>query len=472
MLRSAVALAALATFTIALVLPLERRLARAEGAPFFPPPTRLTHEAVSGVAVERVRLDKESAEVDWSELARPKKTGQLYEVHFSAAGEWVQIPHCNGRERVLVDGAVKDPGSKGTLVLPLGPLREDAPHEVTIEIKASTYEKRLACSGPPRVGRAVPSTDGLARFRFGSPAPLAKGGGEAVVFVPGGHDRSRPAALLVGTHPWNGGPWTYAAYSELLEEAGRRDVVLLFPSGLGNSLYVAEAEDEVLRAIDALSAELAVDRQRVSIWGASMGGAGATTIAFHHPDRFAFVASYFGDSRYDLTSYVRKILGGEEGAHKVNALDMLENARWLPVFLIHGEEDRTSPLRQSTMLYDAMKKAGFQVDFAREPGMGHEGPLVIKHIRRVVERAALATAPARPLRVSFRSVRETDTEAYGVHLVRESAERDAFVDLERQNDGIHVLAAEGVSEVVLANDALGGAPAPILGTRGRVRWEK
>ena len=27
--------------------------------------------------------------------------------------------------------------------------------------------------------------------------------------------------------------------------------------------------------------------RRVSIWGASMGGAGATTVGFHHPDRFA-----------------------------------------------------------------------------------------------------------------------------------------------------------------------------------------
>jgi predicted esterase len=432
----------------------------------------LSHEAVSGAAVRRVELD--GTEADWSELARPKKTGQLYTVRFTARGAAVQIPHCNGRERVLVDGAVRDPGSKGTLVLPLGPADRDA-HDVTIEIKASTYEKRLACSEPPRVGSPVTSSDGLVRLRFPSPpAAKAKGGGEAVVFVPGGHDRSRPAALLVGTHPWNGGPWTYAAYSELLEEAGRRDVVLLFPSGLGNSLYVKDAEDEVLRAIDAVAGELAVDRQRMSIWGASMGGAGATTISFHHPDRFAFVASYFGDSRYDLPTYVSRILGGEEGARKVNALDVLENARWLPVFLVHGEEDRTSPIRQSIMLDDAMKKAGFQVDFVREAGMGHEGPLVVKYIRRVVERAASATAPARPLRVSFRSVRPEDVAAYGVRIVRSAPERDAFVDLERQGDAVHVLAAEGVSEVVLAKDALGGAPAPIVGAGDaakHVRWE-
>ena len=447
----------------------------------------LTHDTVSGSAIERVSVQGASGEpreVAWAELASPKAPG-LFTVRFRAKGEAVLVPHCNSRERVLIDGVVKDPGSKGPLVLPLG---DDQPHEIAIEIKASAYEKRLACSEPARVGAIIRTTDGLTRMRFTSPhaakGPPAStgggtgnrpdGGGEAVVFVPGGHDLKRPATVLVGTHPWNGGPWTYAAYSELLDEAGKKDVVLLMPSGLGNSLYVADAEDEVMRALDALGTELAIDRQRVSIWGASMGGAGATTIAFHHPDRFAFVASYFGDSRFDLNTYVKNVLGGEEGAKRVNCLDVLENARHLPVFLVHGEDDHTSPMKQSTMLFDAMKKAGFTVSLERAPGMGHEGPLVVKHIRHVVDHAASAVAPTRPSRVSFRSVRGSDTEAYGVRLVR-VGEGDAFVDLERREDGIHVLAAEGVLQIVLAKDALGAkGEEPIKldapRTKTAVRW--
>jgi hypothetical protein len=53
---------------------------------------------------------------------------------------------------------------------------------------------------------------------------------------------------------------------------------------------------------------------------------------------------------------------------------------------------------------------------------------------------------------------------------------DAFVDLERRADGIHVLAAEGVREIVLAKDALGAKGAePIVfdgpRTKVSVRWD-
>jgi pimeloyl-ACP methyl ester carboxylesterase len=432
----------------------------------------LGHETVSGVAVAQVSLERAghgAAGVPWGELSRARTPG-LHVVRFEARGAAVLVPHCNGRGRVLVDGAVKDPGSKGPLVLRLE--GADA-HAIAIEVKVSSYEKRVACSEPPRVGEVVRSDDGLSLLRFAS-AAKARGGGEAVVFVPGGHDRTRPAAVLVGVHPWNGTPWTYAAYAELLRAAGRRDVVLLMPSGLGNSLYVADAEEEVMRAIEALGGELAIDRHRVSIWGASMGGAGATTIGFHRPDRFAFVASYFGDSRYDLTTYVGPVLGGEAGAHAVNALDVLDNARHLPVFLVHGEDDRTSPVQQSVMLHDAMRRAGFAVELARVRGMGHEGPLVVRFIERVVERASAAVAPVYPARVSFRSVRAADTGAYGVRLVR-AGERDAFVDLEGRDDGVHVLAAEGVKEIVLEPGALGARTgAPVVVEPGRptppVRW--
>jgi pimeloyl-ACP methyl ester carboxylesterase len=448
----------------ALVLVVSASIARAE----------LAHDTVDGAPIAALELAGPGAaaqRVAFADLAAAKAPGP-YTLRFAAKGEALLVPHCAGRARVLVDGGVKGSGSKGPLVVKLG---GDAEHEVRVEIDASTYEKRIACAEPPRAGAIVSTREGTTLLRFTSPnAKKHPDAGQAVVFVPKGHDTKKAGPLLVGVHPWNGGPWTYAAYAELLEEAQAKDVVLLMPSGLGNSLYTADAEEEVMRAIDAVSAEVAVDKQRVSIWGASMGGAGATTISFHRPDRFAFVASYFGDSKYDLTTYVKGILGGEAGAHRVNALDVVENARHLPVWLIHGEDDRTSPIAQSAMLFDAMKRAGFAVDFDRVPGMAHEARLVVKYLRKVVDRAADARAPLHPSHVTFRSVRGVDTEAYGVRLVRAS-EADAFVDVEKKEDGIVVHRTEGVLQIVLRPGALGAKEGDFIrfdtpGPNIAVRW--
>jgi pimeloyl-ACP methyl ester carboxylesterase len=350
-------------------------------------------------------------------------------------------------------------------------------HELVLAVKASAYERRIACGEPPRLGTLVTTREDLGLLSFASPYG-SKGGGLAVVYVPPGHDLARPSALLVGLHPWNGTIWTYAAYSQLLHEAQARDVLLLLPSGLGNSLYTADAEDEVLRAIDAFVEVAAVDPRRISIWGASMGGAGATTVGFHNPDRFATVTSFFGDSKYDVTTYVRSILPDEPAAHLVNALDVLPNATHLPVWLIHGEDDKTSPIRQSQMLADAMHDSPFSVRFDRVPHMGHEGPLVARFLTDVVARAATARVPADVDTVVYRSVRPWDTGAYGVHLVRRSPRGDAQVVASRRADGVHVSTAEGVRAVVLDPGALGTSPEPppaivLDGVRGvDVRWAR
>src|SRR5687767_14627831 len=123
----------------------------------------LLHDTVSGAAIEHVVLASPSgasADVAWAELSTPKTPG-TYTASFTVRGDAIEIPHCNGRGGVTVDGAVRDPGSKGPLVLRLD---GDGPHEIKIEIKASTYEKRIACSGAPRIGAVVRSSDGLVRI--------------------------------------------------------------------------------------------------------------------------------------------------------------------------------------------------------------------------------------------------------------------------------------------------------------------
>jgi len=421
----------------------------------------------AGEAIEAAEVRPEGGRwrpVAWGDLAGTTVDPGRYEVRVLVTGApgatAVEVPVCAGRGRIALDGKRVPSPDAGPVVVPIA----SGLHELRFAISVSSYERRFACGEAVHARSTTKTIEGLSALTFGSPH-ASQGGGRAVVYVPPGHDLHRPAPLLVGLHPWNGSIWTYAAYAELLAEARRRDVVLLMPSGLGNSLYTADAEDEVLRAIDAACEVVAVDRAAVSIWGASMGGAGATTIGLHHPDRFACITSFFGDSQYDLSTYVRAILPNEAAAHRVNALDVVDNARHVPVWLVHGEDDGVSPIRQSEILASALADRGFHVRFDRVAGMGHAGALVAQFAARVVDAAAEARVPQVVGRVTYRSVRPVDVGAYGVRIEHLSARGDAFVDVERTADGVHVRAHPGVASIALARGALGtpvDAPPPIV----------
>ena len=77
-----------------------------------------------------------------------------------------------------------------------------------------------------------------------------------------------------------------------------------------------------------------------------------------------------------------------------------------------------------------------------------------RFLAAVVTRAAAARAPEHPTRVTYWSVRPSDLGAYGVHIVRSSATGDAFIDVERRDDAVHVRQADGVRGLVLARGAL------------------
>jgi enterochelin esterase-like enzyme len=420
------------------------------------------HAVVRGgeVASVEVATAKGAARSSFAALSRTKLEPGAVTLRASVPGDRaaVEIPMCSHRGAVTVDGTRYAP-PPGPFVVRLA--TRAAPHTVAIDVRVSRYEKRVACGDPIRAGALSLARDGLVTLSFASPPEdVARGGGRAVLYVPPGHDATKPAALLVGVHPWNGDAWTYAAYAELLAAARAKDVVLLMPSGLGNSLYTEHAENEVVRAIAAAERAVAIDPRRVSIWGASMGGQGATTIGLHRPDRFAFITSYFGDARFDIHSYVRSILPTEEAAHRVNPIDVIDNARHVPIWLIHGDADRTSNVRESDELAAALRQRGYSVRYDRPSGRGHEGLLVAEHIADVVARAAEARVPEHPARVTFRSVRPEDDRAYGVRIVRDGA-GDAFVDVEQRGGTVVVHAADGVRRIVLAPGALGarrGAP--------------
>ena len=163
------------------------------------------------VAAAELRRAKGSwISVSWADLARTTLEPGPYQARLRVEGDApdcaVRVPACAGRGKVLLDGR-EVASAAGPLILPIAP----GSHEITIALDVSAYERRIACGEPPRVGPMANTVDGLGLLTFASPH-ANRGGGQAVVYVPPGHDARRPGPLLVGAHPWNGSVWTYAAY--------------------------------------------------------------------------------------------------------------------------------------------------------------------------------------------------------------------------------------------------------------------
>lgn len=113
------------------------------------------------------------------------------------------------------------------------------------------------------------------------------------------------------------------------------------------------AADSVTPALPAITAVLAdhpIDPRRVYLTGFSMGGFGAWELAAQRPDLFAAIVPVCG--------------GGDP-----SAASKLVN---MPVWAVHGAQDKAVPPEQSQRMVDALTAAGGQPRLNILPGIGHE----------------------------------------------------------------------------------------------------
>lgn len=132
------------------------------------------------------------------------------------------------------------------------------------------------------------------------------------------------------------------------------DAVVIAPWGRGNMGYVGVGETDVLDALEAASALLHLDPDRVALMGFSMGGAGAWSLALHRPDLWSAVAIHAGGTW--LTS-----LGVGLG----------ENARGLPLSIWHGDADGAVAVAEAYKMRDELLAHQITPLFTIAPGVGH-----------------------------------------------------------------------------------------------------
>lgn len=195
----------------------------------------------------------------------------------------------------------------------------------------------------------------------------------------------KPKALILEVSPGAIAnlPGALAQTEEIATIAARngRDCVVLRPTGRGpGSVYQNYGEVDVLEAIEHVAAHYAIDRQRITITGASMGGAATWYLISHYPDLFAGAAPFCGYCDYRLWEkpggYTFHMHPWEQASWQARSAALLvENMEHTPVWMVHGEWDRAVgggvPVEHSRQMAQLMEERGFSHRYTEVPQTGH-----------------------------------------------------------------------------------------------------
>jgi len=108
--------------------------------------------------------------------------------------------------------------------------------------------------------------------------------------------------------------------------------------------------EELERIIEHTLETYSIDHSRVYVTGLSMGGYGTWELASRRPDLFAAAVPLCGG-------------GQREWAGRLSAV---------PVYAVHGNQDRTVPVSQSRQMIDALRRAGAHPRYDELAGVGHD----------------------------------------------------------------------------------------------------
>ena len=238
-------------------------------------------------------------------------------------------------------------------------------------------------------------------------------------YVPAGHERHKldlflpkgvngPLPLLVWVH---GGGWKNGSKDgcpPLRKGYAQRGyaVASINYRLSGHAVFPAQIQDckAAIRWLRAHAVEYGIDPKRIGVWGSSAGGHLVALLGtsgdvkefdvggnLDQSSRVQAVCDYYGPTDFEVfvttpryeshasgSSPEALLIGGavlenKEKARRVNPIEYVSKDD-PPFLIVHGDEDRTVPLNQSSLLYEALKKAGRDVRFHTILGAGHGRP--------------------------------------------------------------------------------------------------
>jgi hypothetical protein len=176
-------------------------------------------------------------------------------------------------------------------------------------------------------------------------SPVDNSGQPFRIAIPSDYDRFRPAPLTVYMHGYSG---NQIEHSEgFASHPGSFDIAVLGRSRGGG--YRALSEADVLQAVDYVQAHWAVDPDRVSLNGGSMGGGATYRLGSRYPQRWSS-----GRPSCGYGSYMP-----------------MGNLITLPIYATHSADDPTVSVLHDRGPLALLRELGGQVIYDETNGFGH-----------------------------------------------------------------------------------------------------
>ncbi len=251
----------------------------------------------------------------------------------------------------------------------------------------SPDEMRAALSWTLDRAEAVERAPGDAAFsppsQMHERAYIAQADGSAQpywVFVPRDYSPQRKYPLVVFLHgydpaltkaqPWLPGPETWSLATE-------RGFLFAVPYGRRNTDFLGVGEDDTLAVTADIKQHYSVDRARVFLAGASMGGYGALVIGLHHPQEWTGVSTIAARSDIYLWLQLKREQLAAETPWKLPLYEaddprrLKNNALHLPIFLQHGAQDTVVDPEHSRLFASDLQALGAPVSLREIEGGDH-----------------------------------------------------------------------------------------------------
>ncbi len=150
------------------------------------------------------------------------------------------------------------------------------------------------------------------------------------------------------------------------------DWIQLDVFGRGNNAYRWAGETDVFEAVADVLRRYRIDERRITLWGFSMGGAGAWHLGLHHPSRWSSVGAGAGFVDFYKYQKVAQPLPDyqDKPLRIYDATGYALNLANVPFITYGGEVD--PQLAASLSMQAAAKEAGTPLQLLIGQGMGHK----------------------------------------------------------------------------------------------------